>query len=230
MITVQGLRANSCVATVVLVLLASGAASAHRRDEYLQATRVAIDPDRIEVELDLTPGIAVAEQVLAEIDADGNRSISDAEARAYLDRVLGGMAVDLDGTPLPLQRVDSHVPEVAAMLSGDGTIRLHAAAALPRVSAGTHHLRYRNSHRSDIGAYLVNALVPASDRVDVVSQRRDLAQRDATIEYALGADPATRVRGGLSLAFAGALVWSTVMWRRRREPRAPIPLGSQESS
>ena len=53
---------------------------------------------------------------------------------------------------------------------------------LPRPSAGTHRLRYRNSHRSEIGVYLVNALVPASERVSIVAQRRDVDQRDVTIE------------------------------------------------
>ena len=37
--------------------------SAHRRDEYLQAACLAIDPDRVELALDLTAGIAVAEVV-----------------------------------------------------------------------------------------------------------------------------------------------------------------------
>jgi len=35
-------------------------ASAHRVDEYLQATRLSIDLDRVEVEINLTPGIDLA--------------------------------------------------------------------------------------------------------------------------------------------------------------------------
>jgi len=198
------------------VLLAASATSAHRRDEYLQTARVAVDPDRIAIELDLTPGIAVAEQMLAAIDRDGNRSISDEEAAIYRREVLDAVTVDLDGAPLSLELVDSTVPEVAAVLNGEGTMRLHAAAALPRLSSGTHRLRYRNSHRSNIGVYLVNALVPASERVSIVAQRRDVDQRDVTIEYTLAADRATRVRGGLSAATAGAAIWLMVAWRRRR--------------
>jgi len=198
------------------VLLAGGAASAHRRDEYLQAARVAIGPDRIEIELDLTPGIAVAEQILAAIDRDGDRVISGGESRAYREEVLGAMAVDLDGTPLSLSVIDGSVPEVAAVRNGEGTMRLRASAALRGVSAGTHSLRYRNSHRQDIGVYLVNALVPANDRVAVVTQRRDVDQRDVTIEYTLAPDPATRVRGGLSAGAAGAVILLTSVWWRRR--------------
>jgi hypothetical protein len=218
MTTGQRSQRSSWLGAVALVLLAGGVPSAHRRDEYLQAARVAIDPDRLEIELDLTPGIAVAEQMLAEIDRDGNRSISDAEAHAYRGQVLGAMVVDVDGTPLSLELIDSSFPDVAAVLNGAGTMRFRAVAALPRVSAGTHHLRYRNSHRPDIGVYLANALVPSSDRVAIVAQRRDPDQRDLMIEYTLEADPATRVRGGLSAGAAGAAIWLTSLWwRRRRE-------------
>jgi len=90
---------------------------------------------------------------------------------------------------------------------------------LPRLGAGMHHLRYRNGHRPDIGAYLANALVPANDRVTVGSQRRDAVQRELTIEYSLDADPATRVRGGLAAAAAAALIWVTVSFRRRSPVR-----------
>ena len=210
---------NSWLVALALVVCAEGWPSAHRRDEYLQAARVAIDPDRIEIELDLTPGIAVAEQVLAEIDRDANRSISDGEAQAYRTQVLSTMAVDVDGKPLSLEIIDGTFPALAAVLNGEGTMRMRTAAALPRLSAGTHRLRYRNSHRPDIGVYLVNALVPGSARVVVASQQRDVNQRDVTIEYTLGPDPETRVRGGLSAGAAGAAIWLTSLWwRRRREP------------
>jgi hypothetical protein len=215
---------SSWLGALALVLVAGGWSSAHRRDEYLQATRLAIDPDRVQIELDLTPGIAVADSVLAELDLDRNRSISAGEARAYGARLLSAMALDVDGRPLVLGLTSSTFPRVAAMTSGEGTIRLRAFAALPRLSGGTHHLRYRNSHRSDIAVYLVNALIPASDRVAVASQRRDVDQRDVTIEYTLRPDAATRIRGGVLVAIAGALIWLAVWWRRRRrEPPAWAP-------
>ena len=46
--------------------IAAGAAthlSAHRLDEYLQAARLGIDPDRVELQLDLTPGAAVPARI-----------------------------------------------------------------------------------------------------------------------------------------------------------------------
>ena len=224
MTTVRSSRASSATALliVVAVSVAFGAGvSAHRRDEYLQATRLAIDPDRVQIELDLTPGIAVAEVVLAEIDFDADRSISAAEARAYADRVLSAIALDVDGMPLGVELVDSAFPALDTMLNGDGTARIHAVASMPRLIDGVHHLRYRNTYRSDIAVYLANALVPASDRVTVTAQRRDVDQRDLIVDYMLRADPATRTRDGLSVGITGALILvANLWWRRSRQPNA----------
>jgi hypothetical protein len=218
MITVRSSRASS--ATAFLTAAAIGIAlgvqvSAHRRDEYLQAARLAIDPERVRISLDLTPGIAVAETVLSDIDVDANRSISAAEARAYAERVLQAIALDVDGTPLDVELVDSTFPAIDAVLNGDGTARIQAVASMPRLAEGRHHLRYRNAYRSDIGVYLANALVPDGDRVTVSAQRRDVDQRDLVIDYTLRADAAARVRGGFSVALTGALIMAAHVWWRR---------------
>ena len=42
--------------------------SAHRLDECLQAALIDIAPDRITLELDVTPGVAIAESLIPEID------------------------------------------------------------------------------------------------------------------------------------------------------------------
>jgi hypothetical protein len=202
------------------VLAAGSLPSAHRRDEYLQAARLAIDPARVQIELDLTPGIAVAGRVLAEIDLDRSTSISPGEGRTYCARLLREIAVDVDGMALALELADCVFPDAAAVLNGEGTIRLSAVAATPGLAAGTHQLRYRNSHRAEIGAYLVNALVPASSRVTVGRQRRDALQRDVTVDYTLEADAATRRRGGLVAGVTAALFWLGVVWWRRRRPSA----------
>ena len=57
-----------------------------------------------------------------------------------------------------------------------------------------------NTYRSDIGVYLANALVPASDRVMVAAQRRDIDQRDLVIDYMLIGQPAPAARRGLTVA------------------------------
>ena len=54
-------------------------AHAHRLDEYLQATRVAIARDRIDLEIDLTPGATIAASIATEIDTDRDGRFSPAE-------------------------------------------------------------------------------------------------------------------------------------------------------
>jgi hypothetical protein len=205
--------------TLLLVLMSGSLTSAHRRDEYLQAARLAIDPGRVELALDLTPGIAVADVVLSEIDVDRNGLISAAEARAYSDRVLSAIALDVDGIPLRVELVDSTFPTFDSVRKGEGTTRIQAAASMPRLADGLHHLRYRNTYRSDIGVYLANALVPASDRVIVAAQRRDLYQRDLVIDYQLSGQPASTARRGLSVGVAGALILIANLWWRTRTRR-----------
>lgn len=218
MTTVRRSRRSSAAAAIaLLVLSAAGSASAHRRDEFLQAARLAIDPDRVQIALDLTPGMAVAASVLAEVDRDGDGAISEGESRAYAGRVLSAVSVDVDGTPLRVELVDTSFAAPAALLKGEGTMRLNAVASIPTLGRGVHHLRFRNGHRPDIGAYLANALLPASDRVMVAAQRRDVTQRDLTIDYALRGESSTRALALLAAGIAGAFVWlASVSWRGRR--------------
>jgi hypothetical protein len=211
---------SSWIAALTLALVAAAPASAHRRDEYLQAARLAIEPDRVELGLDLTPGIAVAEQVLAEIDRDGDKAIAPDEGRAYTHRLMSGIALDIDGRPLEVELTDAVFPAVDAIFKGEGMVRLVARAALPELAAGVHRLRYRNTNRPEISAYLANALAPGSDRISIRSQQRDRVQRDLTIEYVLRPDAATRLRAGLWVAGTGVLIWLTVVWRRRAAPPA----------
>jgi len=193
--------------------------SAHRRDEYLQAARLGIDPDRVELALDLTAGIAVAEVVLSEIDLDKDGMVSVAEARAYSDRVLSAIALDVDGIPLRVELVESTFPTFDTVRKGEGTTRIQATASLPRLDDGLHHLRYRNAYRSDIGVYLANALVPASDRVIVAAQRRDVNQRDLVIDYMLSGQRTPTARRGLSVGVAGAIILIANVWWRTRTRR-----------
>jgi hypothetical protein len=198
-----------------LIIGAGVGAQAHRRDEYLQAARIAVDPDVVRIELDLTAGIAVADTVIADIDRDASGDISPEEALAHAGVVRQAIGLEIDGTPIETTLAASRYPSIAAIRSGEGPIRLELVGHLPELSSGTHHLRYRNAHRADIGVYLVNALVPSSNRVAIGGQRRDIAQRDLTIDYVLGAE--RRAMSIRVLVVGGAvLAIATLWWFRRR--------------
>ncbi len=178
--------------------------SAHRRDEYLQAARLAIDPDGVQLELDLTPGIALAEAIIADIDHNRDGALSADEQHAYGSLVLSSLQLDVDGTPVRVQLAATIFPDVEAMRRGEGTIRLQSTATLPRLSMGRHQLLFRNRHHRDRSVYLANALVPGSDDVAVTAQRRDGDQTELTIDYVLRVGPATStdwlVLGGIAAA------------------------------
>ena len=60
----------------------------------------ATTPPRVRLELSLTPGIAVADVVVDEIDRDRNGVMSPDEPQAYARQVLGAMALRIDDNPL----------------------------------------------------------------------------------------------------------------------------------
>jgi hypothetical protein len=193
--------------------------SAHRLDEYLQAARLAIDPGRVQIELDLTPGIALAEAILADIDRNRDGSLSAEEQRAYGSLVLSALELEVDGTRLPVQLGASSFPEAAAVRRGEGTIRLRSAAALPRLSIGVHRLLFRNRHHPDRSVYLANALVPESDQIAVTAQRRDGDQSKLIIDYVLSAAPATSPAVWLLGGIAAATGLSALLMRASRSLR-----------
>jgi hypothetical protein len=158
-------------------------AGAHRLDEYLQATRLSIDVERVSLEIDLTAGVNAAPQVFGWIDTNRDGQISSTEGRAYAQQMLGAVVLAVDGRTASLGLIDSRFPEARDMTAGVGTIRLRATANLQAGASGRHQLAYVNNHRPDISVYLVNALVPADPRIQIAGQRRDAAQHRLTIEY-----------------------------------------------
>lgn len=180
--------------------------SAHRRDEYLQAARLAIDPGGVQLELDLTPGIALAEAIIADIDRNRDGALSLDEHRAYASLVLGALTLEVDGTRIRPELAATSVPDVEAMRRGEGTIRLQSTAILPRLSMGRHQLLFRNSHHPDRSVYLANALVPESDRIAVTAQRRDGEQTELTIDYVLRAAPSTSTAAWLLASMVAVMI------------------------
>ena len=209
MTTGQSLRGGShCVLAlaVTAVVIASAGASAHRRDEYLQAARLDVEPGRVELELDLTPGIAVADATIAELDRDRDGVVSEQEQRAYAGRALDAVILELDGRLLHMAPIGSTFPGLNDFRRGEGTIRLRSVAVLPALVGGDHHLSFRNTNQRDGSVYLANALVPTSDRVTITAQRRDAMQRGLTIDYVLRGGSAAAGTAWLLSALAGMAV------------------------
>jgi len=188
---------------VIVILTASTPVGAHRLDEYLQATLVGIETDRVNLEIDLTPGVSIAQQVTGWIDADGDGQLSQSEGLAYANEVLTSLAVTVDRKLVTLTLRDVQLPAVDDMTSGLGTIRLRASAALPEAANGRHELTVVNRHRPQTSIYLSNALVPSDNRIQIVTQLRDRDQHSLTISYDIETTGALRriswVTGALGL-------------------------------
>jgi hypothetical protein len=197
--------------TTAVTLVTS--ASAHRRDEYLQAARLGVEPSRVELELDLTPGIALAEATIADIDRDRDGVLSADEKHQFLGRVFDGVVLELDGRPLHLDPASSTFPGLDAFRHGEGTIRVHSTVALPDQVDGDHRLAFRHMDQRDGSVYLANALVPRSDRILITAQRRDPAQRDLTIDYVLRPGSATSILTWLLGGLTGVAVMAALLMR-----------------
>ena len=211
---------------LALLLVLPAPAAAHRLDEYLQATRISVYLDRVSLEIDLTAGVAVAPTVFALIDADHDGQVSAVESEAYAQLVLSSVVLEVDNQLLPITLVRSQFPQFRDMSMGVGTILLEATAKAPAAVAGRHQLFYLNTHRPDMSAYLVNALVPADTRIRISDQRRDMRQRELRLDYSVIPDafvlwaPSWRFIAGLGLlsllALAASLFQPTKSSPQRR--------------
>ena len=168
--------------TAAVVLLAIDA-HAHRLDEYLQAARLSLAHDRVALELDLTPGVAIAPDIISMIDRDADLAITPQEAQAYGQEVVSETVVTLNGgrVAMTLDRIE--IPPADDLRTGLGTIAVRASGDLVRLAGGRHTLQYQNNHQPGRAVYLINALAPDNPSIRVVSQRRDSIQREGRIEY-----------------------------------------------
>ena len=156
---------------------------AHRLDEYLQATLVAIEPREVRLQINLTPGVAVADQVLAMIDRDRDGLISTREAAAYAELLKRDLIVRLDQRNIELKLTASSFPAPTELRAGVGIIRLDFSTTAGPVTAGVHELTVENRHLPTLSVYLVNAALPRSDSVQVTRQKRNADQSVGEIEF-----------------------------------------------
>jgi hypothetical protein len=172
-------------AAAILVSLAAPA-SAHRLDEYLQATILSVERDRVQGFMRLVPGVAVYSIVIPGIDTNGDGIISDTERQSYAKRVLGDLSLRIDGHPLQLRLESVDVAGTGEMQEGLGEIRIEFAADLPPASASGRRLIFENHHQNRIATYLVNCLVPRDRTIRINAQNRNQDQSYYQLDYVQG--------------------------------------------
>lgn len=165
----------------------AGGALAHRLDEYLQATRVLVGTNHIDLVIDLTPGVAVVDQLLVVIDQDRDGRVSEKESADYAQRVLKDLKIALDEKALALSLVDTSFPALQKVKEGLGVIRIKATAPIEPLATGRHTLSLTNTHLPAISVYLVNALTPRDDTIKITRQTRDELQTKYRLEFVVTA-------------------------------------------
>jgi hypothetical protein len=168
-----------------ILLLVGTPVLGHRLDEYLQATLISVEKDRVQAQIRLIPGVAVLPIVLGNIDTDADEAISEAEQGAYAERVLRDLSLTLDGDRLRLRLLSMRFPKVEEMRQGLGEIHLEFDAEVPRGGRGgpKRRLIFENHHQSRIAAYLVNCLVPQDPDIRITAQSRNYQQSLYELDY-----------------------------------------------
>ena len=170
--------------SLLLALLAfPSAVSAHRDGQYLQATLVAIEPTGIRLQINLTPGVAVAEQMIAEIDRDRDGAISKNEAAAYARLLKRDLTLRVDGRNLELKLTASEFVPPEELRTGSGIIQMEFSTTFAPLAAGPHRLTLENRHLPRISVYLINAARPKSATVQITRQKRNEKQSAGEIEF-----------------------------------------------
>jgi nickel/cobalt transporter (NicO) family protein len=176
----------SLICLLISVLLPAKEAVAHPLDEFVQNTYIDLTLDRTTLELNLTPGVLVAPEMVALIDTDGDGEISETEGEAYANDVLRDIFLEVDDEPQPLTLASSQFPTPLDISAGLGTIRLQVAAEgladTPGDTPGEHQLYYRNDHQPVNSKYLVNAFKKSSE-VEIAQQDRERLQHAIRVDY-----------------------------------------------
>lgn len=198
-------------ALALLIAAAPAAASAHP-EHCGQASYLTVTPAQATLELELSPGPAVAARLAAHIDQDGDQQISEAEAQAYAREALAGQSLRADGEALALAVTRVECPPAARLATGQDKIRVVLVASTAHLAPGKHRFTLENSHEPVPSSYMAHAF--AGPQVAVSEQTRDPAQRRLAFRAVL---PGREGRGAGAWALgAGALAGAlSLAWGRR---------------
>jgi hypothetical protein len=174
---------KSLIIAAIILLSIPASAFAHRLDEYLQATILSVDANRLDGSMRLMPGVAVSSAVIATIDTDGDGVISAAEQNAYAQRVLRDLFLNMNGRALTPRLVSAEFPPVDEIKQGIGEIHVVFSADLP-TGDPIGRIVFENRHQSAIAVYLVNTLVPTDKNIQITAQTRNENQSLYQVDFA----------------------------------------------
>ena len=173
---------------LVASILAPSATLALPLDVYLMGSYVTVTPTQVEVEVDATPGVLLAPDVLAQIDTNGDGTLSDAESRAYVQTIVDALRLSVDGTPLTLSIAKIEMPSYLNIQAGYGLIRIYTSADLPAsatAAGATASLSYVNGYTPTGAMYQVNTFTSGSTPIGLGTQNRSADQASLDVQFAI---------------------------------------------
>jgi hypothetical protein len=192
---------------------------AHRLDEFLEAARVSLEPSQVDVEMNLTPGVSMADTFIHAVDGNTDGVFSPIEQWNYATGLVRSLDVRLDDVPVqPLRVTAVDVPDAAAVRSGDAAATVRATVPIRALAPGVHRLVFRNDDGGSDSVFMANTVLPDSRVIAVTAQEHSVDQRELTIEFAVSGETQTKVkwawRALLLLMTAGA----SLAWTATRTP------------
>lgn len=204
----------------MLLLTPALPAGAHRLDELLQATYVAVGADQTRIELYLSVGAEIAGHIRRLVDRDRDGALTVAEQERFAIEHLAQVNLTIDGRRRPLTLTRYEFPDADALSEGVGVIRVTGHATAP--GEGRHALVVTNHAVPAISVYQANALQPQADTVEIDGQSRDLRQQTLRVDYTVGKAPfATAAMVWMSALGGAALLAFRGVERRRARVVGP---------
>ena len=140
---------------MLLAVAMAQAAAAHPVDEVVQSAYLMITPERLRLQLEITPGPEVAATVLRSLDANHDHLLTRAETRAFGERVLRQTVLAIDRKVVAWRFDQIGVPSYAMLEQQAGTIQLFADAPLVQ-NRKRRNLSFRNGYRPARGPTTTN--------------------------------------------------------------------------
>lgn len=157
---------------------------AHPVDEVVQAAYLWLAPGAVRLELDLTPGTLVVDTVLQSLDTNADQHITDAEARAYAERVLKQSTITLDGMATAWRLEKVNVPPYQSLKLEGNMLKIYAVAGRAD-RAGAHTLSYGNRYQLTQSQCIANVFLHSGSgwRYQVTLQQHSNDGRQLTMQY-----------------------------------------------
>lgn len=171
-----------CALAIVVSTGFPGVGMTHRLDEYLQATTITLEHDRVLFHVRLTPGVDVAEQIIGQIDRNGDMVLSPDEQTAYAKKIARNLSVSLNGKRTTLRFDGGAFPATTLLRAGTGVVELQFDLPM-HMTAGHYRLTYTNAATEPDVVHLVNCLVPQDPAVHVTGQKRSQDQSVYRLDF-----------------------------------------------